>query len=188
MQILLSHSPYRGSDTQQESSGISVPYKAGCAPKAHRLCSAGAAEVQSGCWQCRQGEAPRGSLLPGQRRGLGHVRERQGHNTTLRSVRERWAAERLRPQLLQLPLELHPTVLKPGLDLGERPGGKEVRLQLHTAPAMAHTQAIAQTVVPSLARLPPRSPAPPRAASCPPADGARRPPGTAAAGRSSPGC
>lgn len=61
--------------------------------------------------------------MPGQRWCRGHVRERQGHAAALRSVGEGGAAERLRPQLLQLPLELHPAVLKPGLDLGERGGG-----------------------------------------------------------------
>lgn len=66
----------------------------------------------------------------GQRWWPGHVRERQGHHGALRSVRESRAAEGLRPQLLQLALELHPTVLKPGLDLGKGAGeGENTRLQ-----------------------------------------------------------
>lgn len=63
--------------------------------------------------------------MPGQRRWPGHVCERQGQHGALRSVGESGGAERLRPQLLQLPLELHPAVLKPGLDLGE---GEKTRL------------------------------------------------------------
>lgn len=62
--------------------------------------------------------------MPGQSWRRGRAGERQGHHAALGSVGQGGAAESLRPQLLQLPLELHPAVLKPGLDLRARGKGE----------------------------------------------------------------